>query len=250
MKNYNTKEVYNDKDYVWKWDIIETPSLNFKKAWEIQYHQHWNTCFLYWPMWAVSDLTWYEFVKEAQEDLVVEAWASKYADPKWWWYFWYWIKSVCDLYNERYAENSQWLEYYRVPKKDWEEWLDRWYSIVIWYKHSKEWVNDKRDDWIINKSNTEYDWTEDWYWHCTRLIKYDWKYYIVNNYSWTSQNIFEIDNYKDNTSLFAFWYIPVLLEDVKDWYQWLSLEEKEEKLKNRKEVLAKRKELEYNKSNK
>jgi len=248
---YWTKEKYNNKDFIFKWDIIEKARWTFESNWEIQYHQTWRTCFLYWPMWAVSDLTWCKFTKEDQDFIIDKAWKSEYANPKWWGYFWYWVKSVVDLYNSKYAKKWEHIEYQRFNmKKYWQEFVDKWYSIIIWYKHTKKLVQDKRDDWILNFSWWEYTWEDKWYWHCTRMTKIGNDNKIVNNYVWYTNNVFWIDNYKkeiDNWLFFDFWYVLLIKDWTKDWTEWFTLEQNEEYLRNRPEAIAKRKELENNK---
>jgi hypothetical protein len=234
-----TKEVYNDKDYIFKWDIIEKSRWTFKSNNKIQYHQKWNSCFIFWALWAVSDLTWVVFTEKEQDELIATAWASKYADPKWWWYFWYWMNLVCKFYNKNYAKGSERLEYYRVPSSEFPKFWEKWYSIFYWYKNTKKLVADKRDDWILNFSWWDYTWDDKWNWHWIRILE-DTSRKIVNNYWWLSSvNIYWVDDYEkqiENWMFFNFWYVPVIKDWTKDWTEWFSLKENEEFLRNRKEV--------------
>jgi len=244
MKETNaTKEQYNDKDFIWLNDIIETPSKNFLNT-GIAYNQkevHKNSCFLHWPFWAVSDITGYEFTLEERKALTEQAWSSEYADPAWWGYFDYWVKSVCNLYNENHASPSQELSYYRLSFPQWEKFLDKGYSLVCGYFTSKDLRSDKYDDWIINFS--KWDYNKSGYWHCVRMFKENWKIKIINNYEWVSSfNIYEIEDIKalkDKWIFFRNAYAIVIKEDVKDWYQGLDIEDKKRKLKDRAVTKAK-----------
>jgi len=235
-----TIEKYNDKDWEYLWDIIETPSKNFLNT-NIQYNQreiHKNCCFLHWPMWVISDITWYRFTDKERQDLVDFAWTTPYADPAWWGYLSYWMKWAIENYNKNHWSKEHFLEYYRIPVYKFKDFLDKWYSVNCGYHTSDAFNKDKYDDWIINFSWWKY---KPWKWgHCVRMFKQDWKYKIVNNYDWVSKsNIFEIENPDElfkSWILFTNWYVVVLKDWTKDWYEGLSLKDKENKLRNRKEV--------------
>ena len=244
-----TKEHYNKEDWVFKNNIIETPSKNFLSE-NIMYDQkdiHKNCCFLHWPFWVISDITWYRFTNEERQALVDFAWTTPYADPKWWWYFWYWVKSAIDLFNSKYSKKWERLESERFNMKDfWQQFIDKDYSIIIWYKNTKKLVQDKRDDWILNFSWWEYHWTDEWVWHCTRMTDIEDENKIINNYGWYSNNIFWIDDYEkqiDNWMFFENWYVLLLKDWTKDWTEWFTLEQNEEFLKNRKKAIAQREQI-------
>jgi len=241
METNATKEHYNDKDFTWLNDIIETPSKNFLNTW-IAYNQrevHKNSCFLHWPFWAVSDITGYKFTLEERKELTEQAWASEYANPKWGGYFDYWVKQVCKLYNEKHASPSQRLSYYRLSFPQREKFLDKGYSLVCWYFTSKALRADKYDDDTINFSKWDYD--KSGYWHCVRMFKEDWKVKIVNNYEWVSNyNIFEIEDIKklkDKGIFFKNAYAVIIKEPVLDGWEWLDVKQKIAKLKARESVL-------------
>lgn len=232
-----TKEHYSDKDFTWLNDVIETPSKNFKNTW-IEYNQkevHKNSCFLHWPFWAVSDITGYKFTLEERKALTEQAWKTEWADPSYGGYFNEWVKHIIKYYNENVASKDQWLSYFRLPVNKWDDFMDKGYSVVCGYFTDKNLRSDKYDDWVINFSKWDYD---KWgYWHCTRIFKDNWKYKIINNYAWVSNfNIYEVEDImklKDKGIFFRNWYVIMLKEDVKDWYQWLDIEDKITKLKNR-----------------
>jgi len=228
-------EHYDDKDWIYYNDIIETPSLNFEKSGQIQYNQkevHKNSCFLHWPMWAISDLTWYEFTLEERKHLVSEAWKTEWASPEYWGYFNEACKFIVKWWNENKASKEQWISYYRIWKQDREKALNKGYSIVIWYYTNRWFSKDKQDDWVINNS-VEHEWKNNW--HCVRwwrLVRVE-NTLMIDNYKWVvDHNIVEIEEI--TTEYFWSWYIFVLKEDVRDWYEWLSVEDKIKKLKNRK----------------
>ncbi len=241
MSNINwTKEHYNKEDWIYRNDIIETPSLNFLSN-KIMYNQkdiHKNCCFLHWPFWTISDITWYRFTNEERQALVDFAWTTPYADPEWWGYLSYWMKWAIENYNKNHWTKEHWLEYYQIPVNKFEQFMDKGYSIDCGYHTSKDFSQDKYDDWEINFSG--WDYTPWKWWHCVRMFKKDWKIKIVNNYPSTSNfNIFEIEDIMDlyrKWILFANWYVVMIKDGTKDWYEWLSLEDKIEKLRNRPEV--------------
>ena len=259
LETQDTLEKYDDRDFIRKWDIIETPSKNFLSE-KITYDQndiHKNSCFVHWPFWCISDITWYRFTDEERKAVVDYAWTTPFADPEWWWYLSHWMKWAVNAYNRKFIKKHK-LIYYRIPIQDFDKFLDKWYSINCGYHTSREFSRDKLDDWIINFSWWKFAPWE--WWHCVRMFKQDWKYKIVNNYPSTSKyNIFEIENpieLFESWIMFQYWYVTQIKEksvewwDVKDWYEGLSLKDKVKKLNNRKEVKKKREEILKNKNKK
>jgi len=224
-------EQYSDFDFKRLDDIIEKPSCNFLNTWKIQYNQdevHKSSCFAHWPFTAISALTGYKFTLEERKAIVEEAWTKDWADPAWGWKFVNSCQFIAKWYNKNRAKSWQWLEFYRIPKSRFKDFNDKGYLVVTWYIVEQWNAADRNDDWIYNNSKWWY-WKEYWG-HCICKWIIDWKDVIVDNYAWKRVNIIE---WYEALKEYQFWYVFMLKEDVKDWYQWLSLEDKEKKLRNR-----------------
>ncbi len=225
-----TIESYWEKDWEWKKykDIIETPSLNFKKSWEIQYNQdviHPMSCFIHWPLTALSALTGRRFTEEERLELVEWAWKTNWADPQWWGYFNEAIKYITKWYNAKYATDSTRISYYKIPKWEFKEAHKKNYLVVTWYMIEQWQRDDRNDDWTYNNSKGEY-W-KDYWWHCI-CSEPD----IVDNYFWKRINIIKNETLK----LFTNWYIFVIKQNVRNWYELSDVKDKIAKLEDRKEV--------------
>ena len=228
------QEWYSYDDYVLYNDILEQAPSNF---WfnQKQYNQnlvHRNSCFIHWPAWALSDLLWINWFTEELEDMTLEAFDESWADPSWWWYFQPAVKFVAE--KARAKGFNIW--YYRIPYWDWESALNRGYSIVTWYKISKEQKADKKDDWILNFSTWDYWPTKGG--HCIRLTKLRWSVVVVDNYykvtDFNTYKVSDIIKQVKEWNFFTCWYIYVMKEAVRDWYQGMTVKQKIEKLRNRK----------------
>jgi len=226
-----TIEQYSEKDWIYYNDIIETPSLNFENTWKIQYNQkevHKNSCFLHAPFTALTALTGYKFTLEERKDIVEQAFATEWADPSYWGYFNESCEFLAKWYNENKSSKEQHIWFYRLWKDKLQKAYNKWYLVIEWYEVQQWQRDDWNDDWIYNKSWGEY-WKKHW-WHLICKWKIDWKVCIIDNYPWEKTNIIE-DWW--TLKMFINGYIFVIKEDVKDWYQWLLVEDKIKKLKNR-----------------
>ena len=245
-----TIEKYNEKDFFYKRNIIETPSNNFFNTWKKEYRQTKNMCFIFWAIWCVSDNTWYKFSKDETMEIEKQVLSSWKASKKTWWTMWVWMNAVVNFYNNNIAKKWTKLIYYRLPHYKFNEFLDKWYSIQIAYHSSKDLLKDRGDDWILNFSLWDYN--DEWYWHCVRFTKKssDDKIFLINNYPKRKNNIWEIKNLDDffiKNIFFKYWYICLIEEEwVKDWFSGLSIEDKIKKLNPRKEVEKARKIIKEN----
>lgn len=225
-------EQYSDKDIIFKnnW-IIETPSCNFLNTGRIQYNQkdvHNNSCFVHWPLTAISALTGYTFTLEERKEITDLCFKEDWADPEWWWKFQEACNFIAKWYSDYKMSKDQRLDCIRIWKADWDKISNKWYLIVTWY-NVQDWNRaDRNDDWKHNKSLWAY-WKNYW-WHCICIWKVNWWDRLVDNYKWMSYNI--VKSY-EWLQMYTNWYFFVIKEDVKDWYEWLNLEDKQKKLAKR-----------------
>ena len=230
-----TVEKYSQQDFRIFNDIIEETPMSF---WDnkIQYNQnliHPNSCFIHWPIGAISDLFGYKWKPWEIKEMVEYSWTTEWADPSWWWYFADAVKYV----SKQAILKGLNVIYYRMPAKDYLELLKRWYSVITGFNVSKEWFSDKQDDWILNHS-----WGKYWKpsnWHCIRLTQKEGKIYAIDNYlnkNWYT-NIYQIQDIQwmvDDWTFFQCWYIYCHYQSwVLDWYQGMTLAQKIAKLKAR-----------------
>jgi len=235
-------EQYSDKDWIWKWDIIERPSKNFLNQWRIQYNQkevHKNSCFAHWPFTAITAITGHKFSLDERKKIVNEMWTKDWADPEWWWKFQESVNFMCKYVNDNWIlGKNQKLVYYRIPNRQWEEAEDKDYMIVTWYIVQQWNSADRKDDWSYNKSLWEYG--KNYWGHCICICKVNWNKKLVDNYKWRSYNIV---NWYDWLKMYTNWYIFAIKEDIKDWYEWLSLADKTKKLASRPKAKRARKKV-------
>lgn len=231
-------EQYSDKDWNWKWDLIEKPSKNFLNTWKTEYNQnevHKSSCYAHWPFTAITAITGYEFSLEERKKIVDECWTKDWADPTRWGKFQESVNFMCQYVNKNWILwKDQKLDYYRVPNRQWDEALAKWYLIVTGYIVEQWNRADRADDWEYNNSQWKY-WKKYW-WHCICLWRIDWKDYVIDNYKWRRDN--NIVEWYESLEMYTNWYIFVIKEEwVRDWYEGLDLDWKLKKLSQRKEVL-------------
>lgn len=226
------------------WQKILKPKYTYKelkKAYR-QSEVHRNSCSIHWAMTMISNNFNIDFSLKERQWLWERA-IDNGASESWGWRFSDAIKLIKDYCKE---ENKLDFKYFSVKTAEMQKYLDDWFCIYWWIK-IKEWFNaDKLKDWFI--------WDADWYWndkywHWICFTKFeDWNIWYIDNYSLhTKYNEVRFRDFQKLCDLWVFfpiWYIATTTEEiVKNWYNHLTLREKEEKLRNRPEAIKKQQEL-------
>lgn len=201
-------------------ELGNLPTLFEKDDIIFEYNQ-WSSvdCTIYWAVWAVSDLTNYEYTKEHIANLVETSF-----EPKRWrirWNGWF-VENACHLIKDDWNNNPELvakygkIAYYRVKKVNDEiiQWiLDKKYTLVGNRSTASEFTSDYRTDWVLDGKDF---WTKT-NWHCIDIISYKWVRSEKNSYKGRKTydgkkdcNIFElkhklaeITNYWPNFYLFT-----------------------------------------------
>lgn len=181
FNNWLIDEV-KDTDYLFWTDNI-TISQN-KNTIKYEYNQAEqtrtrNACVLYWNCGVISDLTWYKFSKEELLEIVDLAEKSYGWSESWWMAFARWTDCVRNWWNTKFPDKQLitfrldiWSEYFY-------EALDKWHSLTVWYKTSRDYLIDSQDNWEI-----QWEDFKKWWWHLVRCYKKWNNIRIIDNYSW------------------------------------------------------------------
>lgn len=138
-----------------------------------------NACVLYWNCWAVSDLTWYNFSK-AELLEIVELAEKKYGwSESWGMSFSRWTDCVRNWWNTKFPDKQLITFRLDIWSDKFFEALNKWHSLTIWYKTSKDYLIDSQEDWIIQWE----DFSKNW-WHLVRVYKKWDDLRIIDNYFW------------------------------------------------------------------
>lgn len=171
-----------DTDYLFWTDNI-TISQN-KNTIKYEYNQAEqtrtrNACVIYWNCWVISDLTWYKFSESELLEIVDLAEKSYGWSESWWMAFARWTDCVRNWWNTKFPDKQLitfrldiWSEYFY-------EALDKWHSLTVWYKTSKDYLIDSQDNWEI-----QWEDFKKWWWHLVRCYKKWNNIRIIDNYSW------------------------------------------------------------------
>ena len=97
--------------------------------------------------------------------------------------------------------------------------LDKWHSLTIWYKTSKDYLIDSQDDWVI--AGTDFP---KWWWHLVRLHWSKASQFITDNYIWkkiyntyNNNNLVELQkNWVFFLSTYLFLRKKTMSEQIKD----------------------------------
>jgi len=208
-----------DTDYIFdEAELDNLPELYEKDDIIFEYNQ-WSSldCTIYWAIWAVSDLTNYQYPQERIDKNVAESYNRWRV--KWQWRF---VENACKLIKDDWNNDEElvkkyWkIAYYRVKKVNNEviEWILKKKYTLVWNRSTaSEFTADYRTDWVL-------DWKDFWIktnWHCIDIISYKWVRSEKNSYKWRKTydwkkdcNIFElkhflaeISNYWPNFYLFT-----------------------------------------------
>jgi len=185
---------FQPHDYELSWDDSEIVLIK-QNSEKKHFYNQWaqprtrNACVLYACVWAISDLTWYEFTLSELLEIVDIAEKDYWWQEDWGMYLPRWVDCVRNWWNKKFPDNK--LTSYRLFIWDeiYKKALDLWYTLACSYLISSWYFIDSQDNWVIN-TNTSKDWDLKW-WHAIRII--DPKT-IADNYKWKKKyNVYEND---------------------------------------------------------
>lgn len=228
----------SERDYVYhNWKELITPQFRFDDK-MVKYRQSkykdWKmACTIISALTAIWNNCWIKLDYNQVNRCIQWAKAEWYSPKK----GWYVQKAV--WYVKQFIENEYWMKlaYFRAYYPDFKYLASKWFQLCGWY-NNHEWVTaDKFDDWILWNDIDYWDFK---YWHAFNLCEIDWKFSWLDNYvNHSKRNIFQIQNINELVQWWIFFkyaYFYVNLEEVKKWYEWLTVKEKIAKLKERPEV--------------
>lgn len=218
-----------DEDYIY---------MYWQKIWEATKKYDWveynqkevdaYSCSIHWAMTCATALTRYEFSLEERKELWIQA-LKVWAKSKVGWTVQWAMKLVSRYMNDIWYD----ITYWRLAYWDFMEALNLWYCISTWYRVMEWFKEDRLDDWVINMSQWDYD-NFKW-WHCIAITLVNNEVVVVDNYKWRKYNIFAVEDIVEMCKkriFFSNGYFYSWKEQL-HWYQWLTLKQKIEKLRNR-----------------
>jgi len=172
----------SDNDYLfWSDNITINQNTNKDKYWYNQSAQTRtrNACVIYWNCGVISDLTWYKFSEAEILEIVDLAEKSYGWSESWWMAFARWTDCVRTWWNKKFPDNQ--LITFRIDiwSEKFNEALDKWHSLTVWYKTSRDYLLDSQEDWEIQWEDFKKNW-----WHLVRLYKKWNNFRIIDNYDW------------------------------------------------------------------
>lgn len=212
-------EQYKESDwrlgYVLDLDDVWYPWATFFDK-KIQYNQKaitdWeNDCTIVSAMWLYSDLTWYRFsLQEQQEihDLAVELWLDVNA--------WRYLHLAIDLIR-RYVNGRNDMTHISSAKitidsEDFWEIISRWFSVQIWYWWNRLYNDAFKNDWEMELEQRG----KATYYHAVRRTdNNELEMYIIDNYTWLLKyNYYTIPEFRKILAwwqyYFTYWYFYFL----------------------------------------
>lgn len=213
--------IEDERNYIFWWEqsLLDLTLLPLIKSWSFEYNQnefskdYWFClCTAYAPIWVYSNNIKQDINEQNRLDIVKKRVSLKDFNKKIWWYLDKWVKCISDYFWDSV--------YYKIPKKQIKQFLDKWYYINIWMY--AWWDLDKaRNDWNISKDdimnivNTSY-------WHST-ILKKVWDYYWHDNYAWVKKNnvskIEDIDKFINSWVVYQNAYIIVPNKVIKKMFE-------------------------------
>ena len=175
----------SENDYIIWWDneLIIPENKNTLKY----YYNQWTkrepstsrSCWIFWSMGCVSDLTWYQFTEDNINEI------NKLAIDQYGLVIWegMYMSSAVDCVRNWWNNNKkQQLISYRTTiwSEEFLEWLNKKHSFAVWYITSSEYYNDSQDNWVIDLDT----FPTSWWWHLVRN-NYLANINIDDNYYWT-----------------------------------------------------------------
>ncbi len=197
---YGSDEVYGEADWQFvRWDITlpNAPHTFWNQT--IQYHQPTisnSSCSIHACAGALSDLTGYKFSTDEMWYFWTEAKKDGASE-----YQWRWIYKAVDLIRHYWNDTHplEKVSSFQAPtgSSEYRDALDKWYSLVLWYRWNRLYNNDVDDNCILEW----YEFGEWTYGHAIRKFKkktsdggnYSTGIYGWDNYEATKKcNIYKI----------------------------------------------------------
>ena len=230
----STKYRIDPSDWIVKdWEHILVPKYNrnqLKKSfWQSPVSK--NSCSIHWIMTAIANSFNVNFSLYEREWIwkrALDLWASN----EWWWRFDEAIKLLRDYCKEEWKQE---FRYYTIKKEEFEKYAKMWF-MIYWGIRIKEWsTRDMVKDWVIWDDVETYWDTKFWHWVCFWMI---WdKFWFINNYpkhtKYNEPTFTNLNKLLEKWYFFDTWYI-LMTDDVDEIEDWLA---------KRKEVLAKKEEI-------
>ena len=224
-----TKLWSNEADYIFHLNtkIYNAPRLY---TW-VEYNQtevQTNSCSIHWCISAATALTWYLF-NLADRITLWDMALDRGGSNNWWWY----LSDATKLIRDFLKTKDISLKYFSVNYRDYDTILDAWYVIITGYRVLAGMRQDRIDNWILDGSAWRY-----WEFsngHCIAINKKNWKVYCIDNYKGSKYNLFEIKDLKklcEDNVFFKSGFFYIATEQLRG-YQYLTLKEKINKLRNR-----------------
>ena len=223
------------RDWIYhEWMKLPTPQFKYDDKMiaynQNSYHDWKMACTIISALTALWNNCWIKPTNSQINKLIQEAKKEWYDYKKWW----YVQKAV--NFVKKWAEKEYWMKlaYFRAYYSDFKYLTSKGFNLS-WGYNNHDWVTkDKLEDGILWNDIKYWDFK---YWHSFNLCEIDWNFCGLDNYVWKRKyNIFEIQNISKLVKAWVFFkyaYFFVNLEEVRKWYEWLSVEEKIKKLKNR-----------------
>jgi hypothetical protein len=172
----------SEHDYMfWTDNIIIKENINQSKYWYNQSLQTRtrNACVLYANCWAVSDLTWYKFSESELLEIVDLAEKSYGWRETMWMTFHKWADCVRTWWNNKFKDNQLITFRLQIWDEKFYEALEKWHTLTVWYKTSRDYLIDSQEDWEIQWEDFLKNWG-----HLVRLYKKWDNFRIIDNYDW------------------------------------------------------------------
>ena len=149
-----------------------------------------NACTLYWSAGAISDLTWYFFPEKELLDIVDLAEREYWWKENVWMYMYKAVDCLRKWWNDKFPSNK--LTSFRISIWDskFKEALQKWHSLVVWYRTSNKYYDDSEDDGKIEWLN----FPKDGWWHLVRTNQSNTSIKIDDNYVWEKKYNTYINN--------------------------------------------------------
>lgn len=180
----------NQNDWIiWADSVLNIPdNTNTLKHYYNQAKQKrtYSACGIYSTLWAISDLTWYKF----SESELLECVDIAERDYGWIEWEWMYLSKAVDCarhyWNNKFPDKKVFSTRFELWDETSLEALQKWHSLVVWYKTSREFYNDSQDD-----GQVVWEDFPKWWGHLTRCNKW---VFIDDSYDGVKKfNRYEID---------------------------------------------------------
>lgn len=200
------------------------PKLYKKDEIRFEYNQRKRSrgrvsCTIFAAMWAVSDLTNYEFSETEAKNIDDTSYNNpEYAHIRLPWKWWYVSCAVNHMRkwwngNEELVKKYWKLASYRISKYDdemIEDAINNLYTIDWNLCPTAEYILDYTEDWMVDGTNFWYDTN----WHSLCVICKDWQRSAKDNYKWTAHNIYWLKNKLSKiTNFWPYFYVFTLVKE-------------------------------------